>query len=215
MVGRALRLPWATEAVARQFPTPPGHYHIPPARFPSQPARLPRQRGSFPSPPGSHPSWPGSSPSQRGHVPSWLGRRPRQTEMNSVWTEMKSVWLGKPPSWLGRRPSQRGRCPSEAERKSAPAGINPAPVEMEGQRPADKPAQGNALGSPVSTEPALKGRHRVCRPVRAGSLSPRLPRALPWAGLFSALWAALGNGHGASRHPQRALSISRANCAKK
>ena len=44
---------------------------------------------------------------------------------------------------------------------------------VEGQRPANKPAQGNALGLAQSETPALKGRHRLLRPFRAGSISTR------------------------------------------
>ena len=38
----------------------------------------------------------------------------------------------------------------------------------EGQRPGNKPAQGNALGHGTDKNPALKGRDNVCRPFRAG-----------------------------------------------
>ena len=40
----------------------------------------------------------------------------------------------------------------------------------EGQRPGNKPAQGNALGSARRETPALKGRHTLLRPFRAGSV---------------------------------------------
>ena len=38
---------------------------------------------------------------------------------------------------------------------------------LEGQRPGNKPAQGNALGNRISTGKALKGRDNLCRPFRA------------------------------------------------
>ena len=58
----------------------------------------------------------------------------------------------------------------------------------EGQRPGNKPAQGNALGKTSNADKALKGRDYVCRPFRALSFFDKTPRALPWAGLFAHLW---------------------------
>ena len=51
------------------------------------------------------------------------------------------------------------------------------------------PAQGNALGSPLSNDQALKGRPNAAmgRPVGADSLSTPEPRALPWAGMAQAV----------------------------
>ena len=46
---------------------------------------------------------------------------------------------------------------------------------MEGQRPGDRPAQGNALGKTANISPALKGRHRRCS----------APSGLILMGLFS------------------------------
>ena len=58
---------------------------------------------------------------------------------------------------------------------------------LEGQRPANKPAQGNALGWRIFWRQALTGRNKfapvLCSPFRAWALFVRLPRALPWAGL--------------------------------
>ena len=59
-----------------------------------------------------------------------------------------------------------------------------------GQRPGDKPAQGNALGGRQKMRQALKERHKpgLCRPFRAGVFLWAKPRALPWAGLFAHPW---------------------------
>ena len=45
--------------------------------------------------------------------------------------------------------------------------------------------------SRMHKDPALKGHDNVCRPFRAGSSFSGVPRALPWAGLFSHLWCSL------------------------
>ena len=58
----------------------------------------------------------------------------------------------------------------------------------QGQRPGNKPAQGNALGNACIVIEALKGRNIVCRSFRALTFLNKIPRALPWAGLFSHLW---------------------------
>ena len=60
--------------------------------------------------------------------------------------------------------------------------------DAQGQRPGNKPAQGTALGESSIADTALKGRNNVCRPFRALSFFARIPRALPWAGLFAHLW---------------------------
>ena len=58
----------------------------------------------------------------------------------------------------------------------------------EHQRCANKPAQGNALGTAFKIGKALKGRHKLSRPFRALFVMDELPRALPWAGLLPGLW---------------------------
>ena len=58
----------------------------------------------------------------------------------------------------------------------------------EHQRCANKPAQGNALGTAFKNGKALKGRQKLSRPFRALLMMDELPRALPWAGLLPGLW---------------------------
>ena len=76
---------------------------------------------------------------------------------------------------------------------------------IKGQRPGDKPAQGQraegpelveggtsaALGLRSKKDKALKGRdsgQRWCRPFRALFVVATIPRALPWAGMGPGLW---------------------------
>ncbi len=62
----------------------------------------------------------------------------------------------------------------------------------EGQRPANKPAQGNAVGQrlQIGISPEGAGQHNapVVSPLQGLPLFSFVPRALPWAGMLSHLW---------------------------
>ena len=67
----------------------------------------------------------------------------------------------------------------------------PQTPPQEGQRPGDKPAQGNALGKlPHEGQSPERARQRVT-PFQGFGFFLRIPRALPWAGLFSHLWCSV------------------------
>jgi hypothetical protein len=55
-----------------------------------------------------------------------------------------------------------------------------------GQRPGDKPAQGNALGEEFDTA-SPEGARQTLPPIQGWFLRWHRPRALPWAGLFAHL----------------------------
>ena len=117
-------------------------------------------------------------------------RQPRSLEKQGAGLGAKTGAGTRPlpfASWAGRRSAGTQLFPVRALLPRRALTLNTAfSPKSEAPKGRAIPAQGDALGGLVRAVQALKGRHILSRPYRAGGFPTRWPRALPWAGMGQA-----------------------------